>query len=118
MYCRVILYFSIVSVLSKRHVIRLSPKLRQQGYYSDIDLGEVTAEAMVDSPEACRSLCKDNSACHSVMFMGKLCRMFSISHCLVSYSILVQLFSDRTVWLKQCSVSTTSQISGIIILLA
>ena len=76
-----ILNLCIASVFSKRHVIKSTRALRQQGYHGDIDLGEVIAEVMVDSPEACGRLCEQNPVCHSVMVMGQMCRMFSTSHC-------------------------------------
>ena len=74
----VILYVCIVFVISKRHVIRLTQKLRQHGYHEDINLGELDAEAMADYPAACQRLCQENPACRSVMLVGKLCKCFQI----------------------------------------
>ena len=63
----------------KKHVVRLTPKLDQQGYQGDIELGEVIAETIVDSPEACGMLCEEHSACSSVMLTEQLCMLFSLS---------------------------------------
>ena len=89
MYFCMILFVCINSVVAKHHIIRLTAKLRQQGYHGDITLGEVIAEALVDSPAACGRLCEDNPVCHSVMLAGQLCRMFAASQCPVSYCLII-----------------------------
>ena len=68
-------------VLLQRHVIQLTSALRQQGFTTDIDLGEIISEAVADSPEACRTKCETNAACQSVMLVGQLCRMFAPPTC-------------------------------------
>ena len=84
MYRSLILYFCIIHVISKRHVMRFTPKLRDKGYHTDVDLGYFIAETMADSSVDCQRLCEETSACHSVMFIGKLCMMYAASHCSVS----------------------------------
>ena len=84
-----ILYFCINSVISKHHIIRLTAKLRQQGYHGDIALGKVIAEALVNYSAACGRLCEDNPVCHSVMLAGQLCRMFAASQCPVSFCRII-----------------------------
>ncbi len=74
------LHACFLSAYSQRHVIRLTPKLRKQGYTEDIDLGDLLSEAAVDSPEACGKLCEENPSCHSAMMMGQLCRLFAYRH--------------------------------------
>ena len=74
-------------ILSKQVIIQITQKLRKQGYHKDINLGKVIAEGVVDSPASCGRLCEANPACHSVMLMGQLCRMFQTSHCPVSTAI-------------------------------
>ena len=64
----------------KKHVVKLTPKLCQQGYQGDIELGEVIANTMVDSQEACGRLCEENSECSSVMLTGQLCMLFPLLH--------------------------------------
>ena len=73
LYKRIILQMFVANVFAKRHVIQFTTKLRQLGYNRDIDLGEVIAEAMVDSPAACGRLCEAHSTCNSVMLVGNLC---------------------------------------------
>ena len=72
--------------LSSRQVVRVPQGLRDQGYQDFFDLGEVVGEHVVDSKAACGRLCGENPACHSVMFMGQLCRMYAaqIFKCAVS----------------------------------
>ena len=94
MYMSLILYLCIICVISKHHVIRLTSKLRERGYHRDIDLGQVIDETIAHSSVDCQRLCKETSACHSVMFFGKLCMMFSTSYCPVS---LDMQSSDNTV---------------------
>ena len=53
--------------------------MREQGYHRNIALGEVIAEAMVDSREDCGTLCQEHPVCQSVMLVGQLCRMFGAS---------------------------------------
>ena len=80
-----VLLLSLSLVLSTRHVIRNTQTLRQQGYHAGIDLGDVIAEAVVDSREACVGLCERHTACKSIMLIGQLCRMFSPSTCQVTF---------------------------------
>ena len=70
----------VVFAHGKRYVVKLTPKLDQQGYQGDIELGEVIAEAMVDSQEARGRLCEENSECSSVMVTGQLCMLFPLLH--------------------------------------
>ena len=74
-------------ILSKQVIIQITQKLRKQGYHKDINLSEVIAEGVVDSPASCGRLCEGNPTCHSVMLTGQLCRMFQTSHCPVSTTI-------------------------------
>ena len=76
----ILLHACVVFAYGKKHVVKLTPKLDQQGYKENIELGEVIAEAMVDSPEACGRLCEDNSPCSSVMVTGQLCMLFPLLH--------------------------------------
>ena len=75
----IVLHF--LCTVAKKHVIRLNDSLRDQGFQEDIDLGEVVGEQVVDSKAACGRLCGENPACHSVMLMGQLCRMFGYQNC-------------------------------------
>lgn len=87
MWCsKIILQMCVVYAIDMKHVIKLTPKLRRQGYHRDINLGQVVGEATVDSPEACGKACLENAACNSSMLMGRLCRMFSSSTCPVSFT--------------------------------
>ena len=101
---------SVVSTLNKKHVIEVTPKLEQQGYTGDIELGEVINEAIVDSPAACGILCEESSTCHSVMMVGKLCRLFPLKHssCLVSRLILFILFISSTTWTGALSTPSST----------
>ena len=92
------LYVSVVSTFVTQHVIEVTPKLEQRGFTGDIELGEVIDEATVDSPAACGILCEESPTCHSVMMVGKLCRLFPLkkSSCLVSHLISVIHFSSTT----------------------
>ena len=92
------LYVSVVSTFVRQHVIKVTPKLEEQGFAGDIELGEVIDEAIVDSPAACGILCEKSPTCHSVMMVGKLCRLFPLknSSCLVSHLILFIHFSSST----------------------
>ena len=75
----IVLHTCVMFAFGKKHVIRLTPKLDQQGYQGDLELGDAIAEAMVDSPEACGRLCEEHSACSSVMLTGQLCMLFPLS---------------------------------------
>ena len=66
----------ISTALAHKEVTHLPPYLSQQGFYDYIELGEVVAEQVVDSPAACGQLCQANPACSSIMMMGTLCRMY------------------------------------------
>ena len=74
----IVLHTCVMFSFGKKHVVWLTPKLEQQGYQGDIQLGDVIAEAKVDSPEACGRLCEENSACSSVMLTGQLCMLFPL----------------------------------------
>ena len=80
------------TVILSKQVIQMTPKLRKQGYHRDINLSEVIAEGVVDSPASYGRLCEANPACHSVMLIGQLCRMFQTSHCLVSTIYHLQVY--------------------------
>ena len=75
-----LLHGCVVFAHGKKYAVKLTPKLDQQGYKGNIELGEVIAEAMVDSPEACGRLCEENSACSAVMLTGQLCMLFPLLH--------------------------------------
>ena len=83
----IILQLPMTLVLSKEHIIQITPTLRQLGYHRNIDLGEVIAEDVIDSPEACGRLCIENPDCNSIILIGNLCRMFPTSHCPVGVSL-------------------------------
>ena len=88
----VILYVSLVFTFGKQHVIKVTPKLEQQGFAGDIELGEIIDEAIVDSAAACGILCEESSTCHSVMMMGKLCRLFPLINSNCPASRLISLY--------------------------
>ena len=69
-------FLSVLACFAQRHIIRLTENMVQQIFDEDIGLGEVVAEQVVNSQEACGQLCQANPACRSVMLMGQLCRMF------------------------------------------
>ena len=91
----ILLHACVVFAYGKKHVVKLTPKLDQQGYKKNIELGEVIAEAMVDSPEACGRLCEENSACSSVMLTGQLCMLLPLLHpnCKVMEILCLLLFN-------------------------
>ena len=76
----ILLHACVVFAYGKKHVVKRSPRFDQKGYKGNIELGEVTTEAMVDFSEACGRLCEENSACSSVMMTGQLCMMFPLPH--------------------------------------
>lgn len=89
----IILQGCVTLALSKQHIVQLTTKLRQQGYHRDISLGEVIAEAIVLSPEACGRKCEENPFCESVMLVGKLCRMFATVHCPVGQTVCLYTYT-------------------------
>ena len=89
----VILFVSLVFTFGKQHVIKVTPKLEQQGFAGDIELGEVINEAIVDSPAACGIPCEESPTCHSVMMVEKLCRLFPLINSNCPVSRLISLYS-------------------------
>ena len=81
-----ILQFCVLGMVCQLNVIRLTSKLQRQGFYKDLELGDVISEAVVDSPGKCGALCQQNPACHTVMMMGQLCRLFAEKQCPVRYN--------------------------------
>ena len=73
----VVLLGVVVLTLCERHVVRLTHKLKEQGFEEDLDFGEVVVEQKVSSSAECGQLCQAHPVCHSVMLLGQLCRMFS-----------------------------------------
>ena len=90
----------ITAVLGKHHVIKLTQHLIEGGYNGNIDLGEVIAEAVVDSQAACGKMCAKNSACNSVLLMEGLCQLLSASYCQVNkmrvMNVLMDIFGSST----------------------
>ena len=92
----VIVFAGIEVVMAKTHVVRLTPKLEQEGFRADLNLGEVVAEQVVASPAECGRLCEENLACGSVMLMGRLCRMLSLNGCVSVVCLLdVYIMKER-----------------------
>ena len=96
---------------SKTHVIPLTQNLKDQGYEEDLNLGEIIAEQLVESPVACGLLCEGNPACKSVMMVGQSCRMFGQTACRVGtsnsrmYSNILCEQCDRLVLFSQGMIS-------------
>ena len=89
----IVLQVCMTLALFKQHIVQLTTKLRQQGYHRDINLGEVIAETIVFSPEACGRKCEANPFCDSVMLVGNLCRMFATLHCPVGQTVCLYIYT-------------------------
>ena len=75
-------------------IIRNNHKLKQLGFNEDVNLGEVVAEQVVDSPAECGNLCNESLACGSVMLMGRLCRMFAPVKCEATHRVSCAIFTS------------------------
>ena len=79
--CFTTFYVSMfIAAKAKKSVVLRTPQLAQQGFQSDINLGDVVAEHTVTSSQTCVDLCRNNHECRSVMLTGQLCRLLRRSH--------------------------------------